>query len=846
MVNQSSMKILIDTGATTSFIRESSLNHIRPPRYIHNQHHTFLLADGIAPFQVLGVVELTILFSNQPLIIHAHVARHLCADMILGMDYINHYNLRIDTQQQQLSIYLENQWLSINIDTDAPCRSFPVLLPQAAHLPGCQTLTTDVTIPSSCIPSLFSPLSAIHPTPPLRVSYVFLQHDRHSSVITVHNLSPFPQFIPKNFCIGTIHCTAKTTSPPPPSSSIAQPMDAAGLTSDVSALVGLGVNSPSHMSPSRSHSMEPTISPKVTQAIVSLTDKITDQQQRTDLRTLLFRYHRTFDTTRHSIARTSIGHVINTVPHSPPASRPYHQPDKNDAMYKIIQEFLDAKLIFKSSSPYAAPALLVKKKDDTYRLVVDYKRLDLIIIKDSSPLPNIEEAIRRLSEGYNFFSKFDLKSGFYQIPINKADRAKTAFITPFGLYQFNVLAMGLKNAPPTFQKVMTDTLDSCRAFALVYLDDIIIFSETFDQHLLHLTLLFDALQQKRIILNPSKCQLAVQQIEYLGHTISKSSVMPSIEKMRAILELQEPTTLLEANKFLGALSWYRKFLPNFATVAAPIHAVTNLTKKNRHKFACRSPKSLAFSQLKEMLITKPLFLHYPVDNEPLILTTDASGTGLGGVLQQEVNGILHNLYYHSQLMTPCEIRYSTIEKEALAIYKCFERMRPYLLGRDIILLTDHCPLCDIISKTIKNTRVDRIANLIQAYNIIKVIHIKGSENCLPDYLSRFPRGSTDDLSDIEYGLAHKQSCPELTQQPVSHELDRSSPLNQLKTHTINAMILRSHKRISSPSTEPTSLDHQQHDLSFDQETSPSSQQDFSCNHFDLDKFIQEQTADPEI
>ena len=193
----------------------------------------------------------------------------------------------------------------------------------------------------------------------------------------------------------------------------------------------------------------------------------------------------------------------------------------------------------------------------------------------------------------------------------------------------------------------------------------------------------------------------------------------------------------------------------FAAIAAPIHSVSNLTKNNRHKFTWRFAQSRAFQQLKKLLTSAPLLLHYPVDNKPFILTTDASGVGVGGVLQQEVDGQLRNLYYHSQLLTPCERNYSTIEKEALAIYKCFVRMRPFLLGRSIIIMTDHCPLCHILTKTVRNPRVDRIANLIQGYNIEQVLHISGRHNCLPDYLSRYPREQADDLFDIDYGLTSK-------------------------------------------------------------------------------------------
>ena len=368
----------------------------------------------------------------------------------------------------------------------------------------------------------------------------------------------------------------------------------------------------------------------------------------------------------------------------------------------------------------------------------------------------MEDTIRKLGQGYNYFSKLDLKSEFYQIPIKELDKPKTAFVTLFGLYQFNVLPMGLINSPPTFQKVMTNTLKSCHQFCLVYLDDIIVFSKSYEEHILHLERVFSALQARNFILNPPKCELMVPKINYLGHTISENVITPMDEKIQAILNIPEPHTLARANKFIGALSWYRKFIPNFATIAAPIHAVTNLNKKERRKFRWTSTQSTAFHQLKQLLMDKPLFLHFPIDDQPLILSTDASDFGIGGVLQQEVDGQIRNLYYHSRLMTPTERRYSPIEKEALAIYKCFTRIRPYLLGRNIIIKTDHCPLCNIMTKTVCNKRVDRIAQLIQEYNIEKVIHINGHDNCLSDYLSRYPRDlDDDDLWNIDYGLESK-------------------------------------------------------------------------------------------
>ncbi|CAF4400204.1 unnamed protein product, partial [Rotaria magnacalcarata] len=291
----------------------------------------------------------------------------------------------------------------------------------------------------------------------------------------------------------------------------------------------------------------------------------------------------------------------------------------------------------------------VAKHDGTWRMVVDYKKLNNITIKDNHPLPNMEQTIQVLGNGYQFFSKFDMKSGFWQIPIDEEDRHKTAFITPEGLYEWNVLAQGLKNSPPSFQRVMADILSPC-------------------QHLKHIHQVLSILSQHNFQLNPFKCSIFRQQIDYLSHTISEQGVKPNNEKIQAIIKLREPSTLAEANKFLGAISWY----------------------------------------------------HYPDEAHPVILTTDASKVGVGGTLQQHINGEIKNLYYHSQMTSSSQRRYDPIELEALAIWMCFQHMGPYLLGRSIIIYADQCPLC--------------------------------RHNCLADYLSRHPIPREEAIFDEDYGI----------------------------------------------------------------------------------------------
>ena len=254
-----------------------------------------------------------------------------------------------------------------------------------------------------------------------------------------------------------------------------------------------------------------------------------------------------------------------------------------------------------------------------------------------------------------------------------------------------------------------------------------------------------------------------------------------------------------------------------------------------------------------MLITEPLFLHYPVDSLPLILTTDASDTGVGGVLQQEVDGNMHNLYYHSQLMTTCEKKYSAIEKEALAIYKCLERMRSLVLGHDVIIMTGHCPLCYIMHKSIKNKRINRITHLIQEYNIDKIVHIQGRYNCLPDYLSRYSKKQDDDLFNIDYGLSSKNYSKISSLTFTENAPKLLSPESSTQQKLIAAMTLRPRKKQTRttnhnvPTENHTTISRKFDTLSHSENIKKKNVSiNHSQNYFDTTKLKIEQQHDPEI
>ncbi|CAF1234579.1 unnamed protein product [Rotaria sordida] len=260
--------------------------------------------------------------------------------------------------------------------------------------------------------------------------------------------------------------------------------------------------------------------------------------------------------------------------------------------------------------------------------------------------------------------------GFWQLPIDEKDLVKIAFIALFGLYEWNVLPQSLRNASPSFQRIMNNLLSLCTDFSLVYLDDIIIFSRTYDEHLIHFEEVLNTLQSHNLTLNSTKCEIAKQTIEYLGHVINSTTITPLTDKIKSIILLPEPRLLAQANRFIDALSWYRKFIPQFASMATPVHAVINLLKSHRHKFKWVPEQSKSFNDLKQLLASHPLLLNFPDDTQPVLLSTDASKVGLGGILYQEINNVKKILYYYFELLSSSQKRYHHIELKALAIFKC--------------------------------------------------------------------------------------------------------------------------------------------------------------------------------
>jgi len=428
----------------------------------------------------------------------------------------------------------------------------------------------------------------------------------------------------------------------------------------------------------------------------------------------------------------SIFHDVDVGQAQPVKQHPYRvSPVKLKAMRDEVRYMLDNGIVEPSSSQWSSPSILVPKPDGSYRFCTDFRRVNAVTKTDSFPIPRIDDCIDRIGHA-RYISKFDLLKGYWQVPLTERAKEVSAFATPDGLYQYCVMPFGMKNAPATFQRMINGViagLEGCEA----YIDDVVVYGDTWDQHIKQLKAFLSRLHEANLTVNLSKSEFCQARVVFLGHVVGQGEIAPVLAKVQAVSTFPAPGNRHELMRFLGMSGYYRKFCRNFSVVAEPL---TKLLQK-RVPFIWSAACQAAFLKIKSLLLSVPVLMA-PDFLKPFKLMVDASDVGGGAVLLQEgEDGIDHPVCYFSHKFNRHQRNYSTCEKETLSLLLALQHFRVYLEAplKEILVYTDNNPLVFINKMKDRNQRLLRWSLILQEYSL-KICHIRGKDNVIADALSR--------------------------------------------------------------------------------------------------------------
>ena len=458
-----------------------------------------------------------------------------------------------------------------------------------------------------------------------------------------------------------------------------------------------------------------------------------------------------------------------------------------DDLKQQVSEMLSNGIIRPSASPWNAPVLLVKKKDNSIRFVCDFRGVNDVTKRDTYPLPHIKDVIDKMA-GARYWSTLDAASAYWSIPLVESDKEKTAFSSPNGKFEFNVMPFGLSNAGASYQRMM----DMCLAGlpsdrTLAYMDDIVVFNSTFEQHIQDLATVFDRLRSAKVSLKASKCVFASEKVNFLGYELSFEGIQPQQRLTEAISNFPPPTTRKELKSFLGLAGFYRAFIRNFATITQPLNRLTSDNVQFAWSESCES----AFCEIKRRLTSQPI-LAFPKLNETFIIEVDASDFAAGGVLSQKgSDGLLHSIAYFSTAFKSSQRNWATITKEAFALILAIRHWHVYLSGTPFVLNSDHNPLVHLRQQKDPRGKFARWIAELEEYDYT-VQYIRGKTNIKADLLSRNKNASStqpnslfddkiyaaffSDISFKEQLLEEQQSDPVINS--VKHAVENKTRILQ--------------------------------------------------------------------
>lgn len=751
IVNKTKVRTLIDTGSSKSIIHVRTIDKFFDRPFIQCQRNEHRTANN-GKLYTNGSMKLKVQMKELTTTIVTEVSNNLCVELVLGCDWLNENRIDIINTEKCLRMKVGDQSVNVPFINNDRMDDLVFSMRQIEIAPFDQVIICAKTRMKNIGTALFEPSKEFIEQTELVCPNALVKIENGNTWITMINTSDSARQLEKNVIIGSISLpTHGSISFPVVEQTSIEINNSNELQCRICQAKHVSKRSlfehlrlTGHYATKEENGPIKQIDRKVYQQINEMIDHLGDTQQKNQLRSILVRYAAVFDTSSPTTIRTSVKHTIEVENVRPIVQRPYRRTNEQEQLIdEMCEEFHRNKIIRPSQSSWASPVVLQKKKDGSWRFCIDYRRLNEVTRKDKYPLPRIQEIFDALADA-KYFSKLDFKGGYHQVSIDERDRSKTAFVTRNHLWEYNVMPQGICNGPPTFQRIVNRLLGRLQwQFVLGYIDDIIIYSKTIDEHLNHVDQILSLLYNANFRLNANKCLFAQQQIQFLGHEIDEQGIRPCPEKTRAILNLPVPNSIKSAMSFVKMAEYYRNHIPNFSTLAQPLF---DLTKKNS-RFHWEQEQQQAFDQIKKLLVNRPL-LHFPDSNRIFIIQVDASDYGIGAVLMQNVDQSDKPVAYMSQKLNHQQRNWNTTEKECFAVVSSIKKWHHYVFGRDFIVKTDHHSLCWLNKSHNNNPKLNRWRMFLQDYSFT-IEHVKGKSNCVADCLSRYPIDSSTDI-DTEF------------------------------------------------------------------------------------------------
>ena len=708
---------LIDSGAGVSCIQSSMLQKFKQNFQLNPSKISRIIGVGGERHQVSGQVELSLKIGSATFSQNFIVLEHLHHPIILGIDFMKTYGANIDFHRKVLTLCDKTVSVSLISDSKFGYARNTKAVEISAH--------SESVIPVKISGDLYNKTILLEPSQNLKNlnlsgARCLITLNQRKGVMRLVNPTSNSVFLPSNRIIATVNLIESETF------QLGNSND-----SNVAENVSSAFAAPSKKG---NNSKKKTINFNLDNCAINSTEKQI-------LGRFLNKNKDLFATELSEIGKTDkLTHKIETFPGAKPVHMRFYRQDpiKKAEIEKQTNEMLDANLIKRSTSEWNSPVVLVKKKDGSWRFAVDYRKLNQVTIPISHPLPRVEDVFDAIGESKaKIFTTLDLNSAYFQIPLDPSTSHKSAFVTHEGVFEFTRLPFGLRNSPMSFQSLMSLVLRGLNwKFVLCYIDDILIFSSNFQQHLVHLNEVFKRLRDANLTLKPSKCEFCVDNVMFLGHTVTKNGVLVDSAKTDRIKNFPIPKTQKELRGFLGLCNYYRRFVKDFAKIAVPLNA---LLKREINKSFSSSDWSTdcqnAFETLKTALISPPI-LRFPDMNKEFKLSTDASGLALGYILGQvDESGREYVVCYGGRALRPEEKNWSVTELECLAVISGVEAFKHYLTHKHFTVVTDHSALQWLMNKQEPTGRLARWSIKLQGYNFT-IKHRKGTQHQNADALSR--------------------------------------------------------------------------------------------------------------